>query len=72
MYRSIAVLLFCRFFFFSAVHDAVSNHRYPGAMSRLSGMAEQEELRRQEEKEGPVLKLGPDTKGALFHALLTL
>ena len=34
--------------------------------------AEQEELRRQEEKEGRVLKLGPDTKGAFIHALLTL
>ena len=34
--------------------------------------AEQEELRRHEEKEGRVLKLGPDTKGAFIHALLAL
>ncbi len=33
---------------------------------------EQEELRRQEEKEGRVLKLGPDTKGAFIYALLAL
>ena len=34
--------------------------------------AEQEELRRQEEKEGRVLKLGSDTKGAFIQALLAL
>lgn len=34
--------------------------------------SEQEELRRQEEEEGRVLKLGPDTKGAFIHALLAL
>ena len=33
---------------------------------------EQEELRKQEEKEGRVLKLGPDTKGAFIQALLAL
>ena len=34
--------------------------------------AEQEELQRQEEEEGRVLKPGPDTKGAFIHALLAL
>ena len=47
-----------------------TNHRIESLGSDL--WTEYQEIRRQEEKEGRVLKLGPDTKGAFIYKLLAL
>ena len=47
-----------------------TNHRIVSLGRDL--WTEHQEIRRQEEKEGKVLKLGPDTKGAFIYTLLAL